>query len=80
MTMIATALGDDAVVQVSDRKITSLTLPNLPPENKAVCLSCADANVAFAFILPPRRGVTVAPCARAVTTGDAVAERTSGLG
>jgi hypothetical protein len=49
MTLIVTALADDAVVQVSDRRLTAGRDPLSKPENKAICVSCADANIAIAY-------------------------------
>lgn len=49
MTLIVTALADDAVVQVSDRRLSLGANPLARPENKAICVSCADANFTIAF-------------------------------
>ena len=49
MTLIITALADDAVIQVSDRRLTAGTNPLSRPENKAVCVSCADGNFTVAY-------------------------------
>ncbi len=49
MTLIITALSDDAVVQVSDRRLTASGKPLPKGENKAVCVSCGDTDFTFAF-------------------------------
>lgn len=49
MTLIITVLADDAVVQVSDRRLTSGGSIVPKPENKALCVSCSDANFTVSF-------------------------------
>jgi hypothetical protein len=56
MTLIITALADDAVVQVSDRRLSRGPNPLSKPENKAVCVSCADATLAVAYTGLARAG------------------------
>ena len=50
MTLIITALADDAVVQVSDRRLT-LADGTVFSENanKAICVDCADSRVSVAY-------------------------------
>lgn len=59
MTLIITALAEDAVVQVSDRR---LTLPDgtvySEQANKAICFDCADAHVSLAYTGLARIGTT----------------------
>ena len=59
MTLIITALANDAVVQVSDRR---LTLPGRTvfseDANKAICFGCADAHVSLAYTGLARIGTT----------------------
>jgi hypothetical protein len=49
MTLIITALADDAVIQVSDRRLTSDQVVLDKRVNKALCISCSDANFTVAF-------------------------------
>jgi hypothetical protein len=49
MTLIITALADDAVIQVSDRQLTRGEEVLQKPANKALCISCSDANFTVAF-------------------------------
>src|SRR5437879_3215828 len=50
MTLIITSLAEDALIQVSDRK---LTYPNgsvaSDYANKAICVDCADARCTVAY-------------------------------
>jgi hypothetical protein len=59
MTLIITAVADDAVAQVSDRR---LTLPDgsvfSDDANKAICIACADARVSLAYTGLARIGDT----------------------
>lgn len=50
MTLIITALADDAVVQVSDRRLTRADGSVVAEDaNKAICFDCADAHVSLAY-------------------------------
>jgi hypothetical protein len=50
MTLIITALADDAVVQVSDRRLTCPDGSDFAENaNKAICFDCADAHVSLAY-------------------------------
>lgn len=59
MTLIITALADDAVVQVSDRRLT-LADGSIFSEDatKAICIACSDARVSLAYTGLARIGMT----------------------
>lgn len=59
MTLIVTALADDATVQVSDRRLTD-TSGRVVSEHatKAICFDCADARVSIGYTGLARIGTT----------------------